>query len=268
MLVSNFTARSGLIAQQQRLDVIANNIANINTVGFKQQRAEFKEMLYQTQSRVEQPQDEVNMQKGHGVLLSATSRSFVQGAMQMTGLSLDFALEGDGFFTVEDANGNIRYTRDGSFSISMEEDGNYLVTGAGYYVLDTEGERISIQDVNESEVSVSQDGTITIVKNTPATDTEPAKQERIEAGKFGIVKFINRSGLDAVSTNLYAETTNSGEPEEDTETTVLQGYSEMSNVDLPTQMVQMIRAQRALSLASRALTTADEMDGKAIQIRG
>ena len=267
MLISNFTARSGLIAQQQRLDVIGNNMANISTAGYKSVRADFADMLYTTMVRPAESEEELNLERGHGVLLSATTRSFQQGASQLSGLPLDFMLSGEGFFTVQDAAGNTRYTRDGSFAISKEDDGNFLVTQTGNYVLNTNGERINLQNANDSKVEVDQDGRIFIQVYTEATETAPASTERVAVGQLGIAKFMNKKGLDAVSGNLFAQTDVSGEAEADADTKVQQGMLEMSNVDLAVVMTRMIRAQRAFSLAARALTTADEMDQKSIQIR-
>ena len=136
MLQSNLTARSGLIAQQQRMDVIANNIANISTTGYKPARADFKDMLYQTMVRPVQPQDGLNLQKGHGVLLGATMRDFSQGSAQVTEDPLDVMLVGDAFLAIQDINGDTLYTRDGNFALSEEDGTNYLVTEDGRYVLD------------------------------------------------------------------------------------------------------------------------------------
>lgn len=268
MLISNYTARSGLIAQQQRLDTIGHNMANVNTVGYKSVRADFKDMIYTAMTRPTQEQrEDLNLQRGHGVMLGATTRSFLQGSPELTNGYLDLCLIGEGFFTVQDSAGNTRYTRDGAFALSIEDDGTFLVTGEGYYVLDEDGERIDLQGVQPSKVEVRNDGTVFVVQTTEATETEPAKTERVEVATLGIVSFRNRMGLTAEAENLYAVSENSGEPEEDETTKVQQGMLEMSNVDLATEMTRMIRAQRAFSLSARALTTADQMDGTAIQTR-
>lgn len=268
MLISNFTARSGLIAQQQRLDIIGNNMANINTTGYKNVRADFRDMLYANMVRPVTPSDELNLERGHGVQLGATTRSFLQGASQLTGINLDMMLSGDGFFTVQDSFSNTRYTRDGSFAISMEEDGNYIVSKTGEYALNSNGEKINLGNASGDDIEVEKDGRIFVIRRTPATETTPATSERVEIGRFGIMKFMNPKGLSAVSGNLFAQSENSGEAQVDEDTKVVQGMVEMSNVDLAVEMTRMIRAQRAFSLASRALTTADEMDQKSITIRG
>lgn len=255
MLQSNYTARSGLIAQQQRIDIIANNLANLNTVGYKSVRADFKDALYQTMVRPLQPQDGLNLRRGHGVLLGATTRDFVQGTGVQTGMPLDLMLDGDGYFTVQDPNGDEPlYTRDGSFAISVQEDGNYLVTGDGLYVLDTNGQPINLGGTAMSDLSIQANGSIWD-ENT-----------NTQLGQLAISTFINRQGLEAVAGNRFKATEASGEPIQST-AAVRQGTLEASNVDLATEMVRMIRAQRAFSLTARALTTADEMDAGANQIR-
>ncbi len=270
MLQSNITARSGLIAQQQRLDIIANNMANINTNGYKAVRADFSDMLYQTMMRPLQPQDGLNLQKGHGTILGATVRNFNQGAGQMTQRLLDVMIVGDGFFAAQDLNGETLYTRDGSFALSQEEDGSYLVTGSGRYILDVNGNRINLGDTPESNLEIQSDGTIWAVTTTPATADSAPVTTRTLLGQLGLYRFQNTAGLEAVSTNMYQQTENSGEAQAvgmEGGVSVQQGMLEGSNVDLATEMTRMIRAQRAFSMASKALTTADEMDAKANQLR-
>lgn len=255
MIQSTYTARSGLIAQQQRMDTIANNMANLSTVGYKSVRADFKDALYQTMVRPQQPQDGLNLQKGVGTLLGATTRDFVQGTPQMSGGALDLMLSGDGFFAVQDINGDTLYTRDGSFSLSVQgEASKFLVTGDGRYVLDTNGQPIDLKDTPTSDIAFKEDGTIWRVSTGE------------QLGELGIYTFMNRKGLEAASNNRFRQTDASGEPIEST-AAVRQGYLESSNVDLAGEMVRMIRAQRAFSLSSRALTTADQMDSEANQIR-
>lgn len=254
MIQSIYTARSGLIAQQQRMDVIANNIANLSTVGYKSVRADFKDALYQSMVRPVQPQDGLNLQRGHGALLGATVRDFVQGTPQQTGGPLDMMLNGDGFFAVQDLDGETVYTRDGTFALSMEEGGSFLVTGDGRYVLDKSGQPIDLKTTAASDLSVMADGSL--------WDTSSG----LQVGQLGIYTFLNRQGLEAISGNRFKATDGSGEPIEST-AEARQGFIESSNVDLASEMVRMIRAQRAFSLASRALTTADQMDSEANQIR-
>jgi len=260
MLQANITARSGIIAQQERIDVIANNMANVNTYGYKSVRADFKDMLYQTMVRPEQPQDGLNLEKGHGTMLGATVRDFSQGAIQNTGNPLDMLIVGDAFFAVQDPDGNTLYTRDGKFALSEENGSNYLVTVDGMYVLDSSGNKINLQTGNSiKDVKVDTQGRITVVTETGD----------VSVGKFGLYTFKNRQGLEAASSNCFRETDNSGQATawSEEEADIRQGMLESSNVDLAAEMTRLIRAQRAFSLATRALTTADEMDAKANQLR-
>ncbi len=255
MIQSIYTARSGLIAQQQRLDITANNLANLETTGYKSVRADFKDALYQTMLRPVESEDELNLQRGSGALLGATLRSFIQGTAQQTAGTLDLLLDGDGFFAVQNMDGEPLYTRDGSFGLSAEEDGTYLVTADGRYVLDKNEKPINIGATLTSDLSIAEDGSIFNTKSG------------LQLGQLGIYTFTNRQGLEAVSGNQFKATENSGKAIEST-ATVRQGFLESSNVDLAGEMVNMIRAQRAFSLTSKALTTADQMDSQANQIRG
>ncbi len=252
MLQAGYTAWLGMTSQQERLDVLGNNLANVNTPGFKHSNVTFKETLYETIQRPIQPQEDSNLQRGHGTLVSGIDKIFSQGIATQTGIMTDFCLEGDGFFTVQSPEGGTYYTRDGSFRISSEEDANYLVTGQGYYVLDTNNNRIQIDA--DPEVNIQgyfSDGDIA---------TEDIQLQ--------IVRFADQKGLDATSDNMFVATEASGEPiETQGLTKVIQGYVEGSNVNLSNEMTKMIRTQRAFSFCARALTTADEMDATANQLR-
>ncbi len=270
MLQSNYTARSGIIAQQERVDIIANNMANIATTGYKSVRADFKDMLYETMQRPVQPQDGLALERGHGVLLGATVKNFEQGTAQMTNNPLDFMLVGDGFFAVQGyEEGEILYTRDGTFAYSMNEEGTHLVTPSGAYVLDREGAPINLGDISNADVEVDTEGKVFLVTTVPGVDGAPPTTVYTEVAQLGIHTFMNRSGLEQTSGNMYVATENSGEAtlEEIPITEVRQGMLEASNVDMAEEMTRLIRAQRSYSLASKALTTADEMDGKAISMR-
>lgn len=262
MLQANFTARSGIIAQQERVDTIANNLANVNTNGYKSVRADFKDALYETMQRPVQPQTDLNLERGSGTMLGATTRSFLPGTMKETDRTLDLFLNGDGFFTLLDSNGNTCYTRDGSFSFSMESDGAYLVNSEGDFLLDDSGAPIYFEGTEEN---LQVDSAGVVYKIT--YDTSGNMTSRTEVAKLGIAKFKNRKGLETLGTNKFIASATSGEAEEDTETTVKQGALESSNVDLAVEFTRLIRAQRAFSLASKALTTADEMDAKANDLR-
>lgn len=258
---SIISAARAIIAQQQRVDTIAGNIANINTNGYKNMRIDFKDALYQTM--LDPAGGNGNLQKGHGVMLSATSRSFKPGSMVETQRALDFCLDGESFFAVKNPQGETLYTRDGSFAASSNGDGSYLVNGQGYFVLDDKGQKIKVIG-NVSDISVGDDGTISFMPIAKEGDPAPPAPSTV---KLGIFNFKNPQGLNALGGNLYEKTEASGEPQAEKDPFVAQGYLESSNVDLTVEMTRLIRAQRAFSLASKALTTADGMDGMVNQMR-
>ncbi|MDO5111902.1 MAG: flagellar hook-basal body protein [Clostridia bacterium] len=266
MIQSRYTARSGLNTLQQRLDTIANNMANVGTVGYKASRADFKTLMFQELQRPVQPQEDDNLNRGVGTTLGATTRSFAAGTPTSSGYPLDFMLQGDGFFTVQDSDGQLSYTRDGTFALSEEGQASYLVTSDGAYVMGKNNQKINVAGANLSDIQVAKDGRVYIVR-TDNTVTPPT-QTFTQAGQLDIKKFMNRKGLEAVGANKFRQTENSGAPQDDVDTHVIQGYREGSNVDLAQEMTRLIRTQRVFSLVSSALTTADEMDHQANTIRG
>ncbi|WP_066683533.1 flagellar hook-basal body protein [Christensenella intestinihominis] len=251
MMQGTYTAATGIASQQKRIDTIANNLANSNTTGFKASRLDFKDALYQNMQRVEQPQDGLNMRKGHGTLVAGTNRIFTEGQYLETGRDLDCYIDGEGFFTVQSPAGEIYYTRDGSFAKSSQADGEYLITADGYYVLDQNGQKIRIQGTS---LEISPEGGLSEGGGAA------------EYARLGIVGFPNQEGLTAVSGNRYAASPASGQPAA-TDANVIQKVLEGSNVNLADEFSKLIRASRAMQLASRALSTADEMDGTAISTR-
>ena len=248
MIQSAYNARMGIMAQQKRVDTIANNIANINTYGFKSSRVDFKDMLYVA---LQGPAG-VNLQSGTGVRVAATTRSFEAGIPVQTDETLDFCLQGDGFFAVENGSGGTEYTRVGAFYTSQEADGQYLVTGQGKYVLGADGKRIKLPK-NVKDITVSEDGKISA--------------DGKAVGTFKLVTFTNKEGLEAVGDTSFAETAASGAPAPAKGVKVSQGYLEQSNVDLASEMTKLIRAQRAFALSSKAISMADDMDGVANNLR-
>lgn len=267
---SILTAKSGVIAQQQRLDIIGNNLSNVNTNGYKTVRADFQDALYQTLRRPVQPQDEMNLELGHGVLLGATKRDYTTGSMNQTGHPLDLMLNDEGFFAVMSPTGDVQYTRNGTFDLSKEEDGVYLVNGNGWYVLDENGERIRIDFTMTEE---DADGNV-ITRDANLSDLVIDRQGNMYFGdnapfaKLQLVTFDNIGGLEAVGSSMFVPTEASGEMRPiDSGTELMQGYLEMSNVDLATEMTRLIRTQRAMQLSSRAITTADQMMGIANSMR-
>lgn len=247
-----FSAKQAIFAQQLRVDNIANNVANINTTGFKSSRVDFKDTLY---SQMTKPLgvNGVNLQNGTGVNVASTLRSFADGAPVQTESNLDFCLIGDGFFTLQDSEGKKIYTRSGSFAVSSEAGGRYLVNGNGYYVLNDQGSKLSLPEGDIEELNVSIGGEVTLGTNA--------------AGSLKISSFANNQGLEAIGGACFAETAASGQAKDAEAVTVKQGFLESSNVDMAQEMTRLIRAQRALSLAGRALTTTDEMDGLANNMR-
>ena len=235
MIQSLYTAASGMSVQQKKIDTIANNIANLNTVGYKQSRVDFKDAIYQTMINPDAASQGNNLQQGHGALISSIKKDFTETGIEETDNALDFSIIGDGFFAVDSEN-EILYTRDGSFRVSVEGQEKYLVADTGEYVLDNNLNRIVITD-NESNLMP------------------------------GVFDFPNQSGLYATGNNKYRVSESSGGAELIQNPEVKQYYLETSNVDITSQLTQMIRAQRAYQAAAKAISTADEMEGIANNIR-
>lgn len=247
------TAATGMLAQQIRTEVIANNLANVNTASFKRSRAHFEDLLYQTVQgpAVVGTQDTNTMpsiQVGRGTHLSAVQRLHAQGPVEPTSRPLDVAIEGDGMFQVQLPNGQLAYTRDGSFGIS---DTGTLITSNGYTVVP--GVKIPIDAAN---VSISATGVISVT-GANAADVQ-------EIGRLELARFLNPAGLEAMGENLYAETPASGAaitgfPQDEGFGRLLQGHLEGSNVEIVQEMVDMITAMRAYEINSKAIHNAEEM---------
>jgi flagellar basal-body rod protein FlgG len=257
MMRALWTAGSGMQAQQFNVDVISNNLANVNTTAFKKERVEFKDLLYETVDRAYMLGENgkpVNLQVGHGTMPVATVRSFETGNFEMTGNPLDFAIDGEGFFMVLGPKGDIVYTRDGSFKVSVTDQGKMLTTSDGYPVLDENGMEIYL-DVDTSKLNVSASGEMSYIDETGAS--VPLDQ------RLGLVKFENRNGLESTGKNFYAQTSASGEPLLDsdigTKSLINQSFLEASNVQVVEEMVKLIVAQRAYEINSKAIQTSDEM---------
>lgn len=253
---SVLTGKNALRAQQHRIDNIANNIANINTNGYKTVRTDFQDLIYRTMIRPTQPQDDVNQERGHGIRVAMGTNILTQGSIMETENPLDFCIDGPGYFAVEGLNGQTQYTRDGSFYISVENGGNFLVNSQGMYVLDVNGNRINLGDSSQG-INVSEQGVITV------------GADNRYVGQFGLYTFANREGLSSTGGNFFEETDASGAPIAAPQTTKIIQYAvEGSNVDLAQEMTMMVRAQRSFQIASRAITTADSMDSVANTMRG
>jgi flagellar basal-body rod protein FlgG len=260
MLRSLYISRSGLDSQQTNLDVIANNLANVSTTGFKKGRAVFEDLLYQVirqpgAQSSQQTQLPSGFQLGVGARIVATERIHTQGALQQTGNALDVAINGRGFFQVDMPDGTLAYTRDGSFQ--MDSQGR-LVTASGYPL--TGG--ITIAD-NATAVTIANDGTVSVTIPGSATPTT--------AGQIELAYFVNPVGLQSVGENLFVETASSGAPQTGTPGVnglgvLNQSFIETSNVNVAEELVNMIVAQRAYELNSRAITTSDQMLQRLTQI--
>ncbi|MEP6729870.1 MAG: flagellar basal-body rod protein FlgG [bacterium] len=246
------TAATGMMAQQTRTEVIANNLANVNTTGFKRSRAQFEDLLYQTiqQASVIGGPDAntaTAIQVGRGTHLAGVLRENAQGTLETTGRPLDVAIEGEGYFQIQLANGGTAYTRDGGFQIS---DQGVLTTNAGNQVIP--GVRVPAEATG---VSISKTGVVSY---------SPSGKETVELGRIEIARFTNPSGLQAEGGNLFTETPASGQavagfPGDEGMGLLLQGSLEGSNVEVVQEMVDMISAQRAYELNSKAIKAADEM---------
>lgn len=249
MIQSLYSATSGLKAQQTNIDTIANNIANINSNGFKKSRVDFKDEIYQNM------QDTVagdTFRVGHGVMVGSTSVVNTDGALIQSDSLLDFALVGDGYFTLMNAEGQPLYTKNGSFNVSNLDGKNYLTSSDGYFVLDTKGNRIELPG-DLSSLSCDTNGNLSINDKALAT--------------ISVVDIPNPKALESAGLGNFVGTASSGNPVLANDTTILQGHLEASNVDLAEEMTRLIRAQRAFSLMSRVVTTSDEMESTANSIR-
>lgn len=260
MLGALFTSSTGMKAQQLYVDTISNNLANVNTTGFKKSRIDFQDLLYQTlkpagTETADGNQVPEGMQVGLGVKPVAISKLFTQGTITLTGNDLDLALEGDGFFQVLQPDGSIAYTRDGS--LNLDANGN-LVTNDGFFLQPS----ITIP-TNAKQISVGQDGSVSVVMDDGSISN---------VGQINIATFANPAGLSASGRNLLHETDASGSPSVgvpglEGRATLAQGFLELSNVEIVDELVNMIIAQRAYEVNSRSIRTADEMLQIANQLR-
>ncbi len=270
MVRSLWTAATGMIAQQTNLDTIANNLANVNTQGYKTQVNEFKTLLYQTlqteTTSANGEQKPISAQVGLGTRNSAISTIFKQGSMIASESDTAFALDGKGFFGVRGEDGNTYYTRNGNFLFTLASNGNMLATTDGNPVLSTTGQPIILNNnYILSKITVTSDGQLCYpdAKNNP----QPI------GINIGVFQFNNPNGLERLADSLYAQTAASGQPINEatnnnvTKTKVLQNYLEGSNVQVADEMVNMIVAQRAYELNSKAITASDEMLQQANNLR-
>lgn len=246
-------AKTGLEAQQTRMSVISNNLANVNTTGFKRSRAVFADLLYQN---VRQPGGQTSqdtqlpsgLQLGTGVRTVATEKTFTQGSLVQTANHLDVAIQGRGFFQILMPDGSVAYTRDGSYQMDAQ---GQIVTSSGYQLQPA----ITIP-ANTQSITIGTDGTVSVMV---AGNTAPTN-----VGNIQLSDFINPTGLQPVGENLFKETAASGTPQTGTPGltglgTLVQASLESSNVNVVEELVNMIETQRAYEMNSKAISTADQM---------
>lgn len=248
-----WVAKTGLDAQQTRMTVISNNLANVNTTGFKQGRAVFEDLLYQNvrQSGGQSSQDTElpsGLNLGTGVRIVATEKLFTQGGVSQTGNALDVAIKGRGFFQVLMPDGTLAYTRDGTFQQDAQ---GQVVTSSGYTVQPA----ITIPDGAQS-ITIGTDGIVSVQLAGQAAASQ--------IGTLETVDFINAAGLQPVGENLFLETASSGTPQSGTPGangfgSIVQGALESSNVNVVAELVNMIETQRAYEMNSKAIETNDQM---------
>jgi len=253
MIRSLWTSATGMKAQALNLDVIANNLANVSTAGFKKSRAEFQDLLYETirpagTSSSQDTQVPTGIQLGHGTRPSTVLKIFSQGDLEHTKNELDLAIEGDGFFQIALPSGETAFTRDGGFKLDSEG----RVVNADGFAMEPE---ISIPTDTVS-IAVGMDGTVSVLQAGETTPTE--------VGTIELARFVNSAGLIAMGKNLYIPSEASGVEMTGTAGenglgTISQGFLEMSNVTVVEEMVSMITAQRAYEANSKSIQTADEM---------
>lgn len=262
MIRSLWIARTGLDAQQTNMDVIANNLANVSTNGFKKARAVFEDLLYQTVRQPgaqssQQTQVSNGLQLGVGVRPISTARIFTQGSLQQTGNAFDVAINGNGFFQIQMPDGTTGYTRDGSFQLDNQ---GQVVTASGYVVLPG----LTVPQ-NALSVTIARDGTVSVTQ--PATPTPTTTQ----IGNLQLATFVNPGGLQSIGENMFYETASSGAATPNTPGlngagVLNQNMVETSNVNVAEELVTMIQTQRAYELNSKVISTSDAMLGKLTQL--
>lgn len=260
MIRSLWIAKTGLEAQQTQMDTISNNLANVNTTGFKRSRTVFEDLLYQNlrqpgEQSSQQTGTPSGLQVGTGVRPVATERIHTQGNVQQTNNKLDLAINGEGFLPILMPNGAIAYTRDGSFQSDSQ---GQIVTANGHPLQPP----INIPPGAES-VNIANDGLVTV--------TQPGSPAPVQIGSIQLATFINPTGLQSKGGNLYEESASSGtakfnQPGANGAGTLSQGYLETSNVNVVEELVNMIQTQRAFEINSKAIAASDQMLQKLSQL--
>jgi flagellar basal-body rod protein FlgG len=253
MIRGLYTAATGMDSMQHQIDVTSNNIANVNTTGFKKDRAEFQDLMYETLNYTsgqtsQTTRNPTGIDVGLGVRISGIQKNFSEGDLKLTSNSLDVAIEGNGFFKITMPDGETAYSRNGAFKLNTE---GTIVNGNGY-PLDPQ---IVVPD-NVTNLAIAADGTVSATDSTTGTD--------VSLGQITIADFINPAGLIPLGESLFMESEASGTVTEGNPTTaqlggLRQGMIELSNVKLVTEMVDLITAQRAYEANSKSITTTDDM---------
>ncbi len=253
MMQSLYTASTGMLGMQTQIDTTANNIANVNTIGFKKSRAEFSDLMYQVMeyagtSTSDVTKSPTGVEVGLGVRSTAINKIFAEGALKQTDNQLDIAITGRGFFKLELPDGTEVYSRNGAFKV--DENGS-MVNSDGYKLIPE-----VVVPPDATNISIGTDGTVTVV--------QPGQTQATQIGQITTTNFINPSGLHSMGDNLYIETDSSGQPVEGTPGvdglgTLRQGFVEQSNVELVVELTDLITGQRAYDSNSKIITTSDEM---------
>lgn len=262
MTLALYIGATGMHAQQMNVEVISQNIANMTTTGYKKQRPEFQDLLYQNVRRPGAASSDIGtivpsgIQMGRGVRMDAVSRLQSQGSLEITDNELDLAINGRGFFQIQRPDGDVAYSRDGSFEINAE---GTMVTSDGF-ILDP---GITIPE-DTVDISINNNGEVFVKLN--------GQVELQNVGQIQTVLFANDGGLEAIGDNLFLETPASGAPVvgtpgQDGYGNMMQGTLELSNVDIVSELTKMITAQRAYEMNSKVIQTADEMMGTTSQLR-
>ena len=271
MMRALWTAASGMTSQQTNVDTIANNISNINTAGYKSEKAEFKSLLYQNLQSRSTNSDGTNKpvaaQVGLGTRTASITSNFEQGSLSETGAFMDWAIEGKGFYKVDTGSNGIAYTRNASFSLTIVDGGSMITTAEGYPVLDVNNEPMIIdEEYSISTLSISDSGQLY---------AENANGEKFDLGiQVGLAQFSNPAGLEKAGNSLFRVTSASGVAMEESTSNNLQsskihqGYLESSNVSAADEMVDLIVAQRAYEMNSKCITASDTMMQQANNLRG
>ncbi len=253
MMQSLYTASTGMLGMQMQIDTTANNIANVNTIGFKKSRAEFADLMYRVQEYAGTATSDVTknptgIEVGLGVRPTAVNKIFSEGSLKQTDNQLDVAITGRGFFKMELPDGTEVYSRNGAFKVDSE---GTIVNSDGYTVIPA----IVIPE-DSTNLSIGTDGIVTVI--------QAGQTEATQVGQFETTNFINPAGLHSMGDNLYIETDSSGQPVPGTPGVdglgiLRQGFVELSNVELVVELTDLITGQRAYDSNSKVITTSDEM---------